>query len=165
MLGGNCSACCVDLDSVAGEHAGVFGKVHRLGGVLTHSPAILYWASTANPYSGVTSFAIATSTGAVILNESQGRWTTEIGERCLGAPEVMAVDWLSPNVVIKGCKDGGVRLWDIRSHGESRESRIQHASQINHARRIDEITIVVAGLSSYVLRICAFHLISRPLAK
>ena len=67
--------------------------------------------------------------------------------------ETMAVDWLSPNVMINNSKDGGLRLWDIRGGRERRERRIQHPSQINHARKIDENIIVVAGLESQV-RIC-----------
>lgn len=62
----------------------------------------------------------------------------------------MAVDWLSPNVMMNGGKDGGLRLWDIRGGREGRERRIQHPSQINHARKIDENIIVVAGLESQV---------------
>ena len=137
---------------LGGEDINDFGKVHSLRGVLTHDSSTSYWASSANPYSGatVTSFAIAASNGATVLNESQGRWTTKVGERSSNAPEVMAVDWLTSNVIIKGCKDGGVRLWDIRSRGESRESRIQHPSQVNHARRVDDSTIVIAGQQSQV---------------
>ena len=150
MLDGFSPAVCVSLNNAAGGTTGAFREVHRLGGVLTHSSDTAYWASSANPCSDVTSFAIATSKGALVLNESQGRWTRELGERYPNAPEVMAVDWLGPNVMMKGCKDGGVRLWDIRSHGENRESRIQHPSQINHVRRIDENIMVVAGLESQV---------------
>lgn len=150
MLGGNSSACCMDLNNDPGEHASVSDNVLSLRGVLTHNSDISYWPSTANPHSEVTSFAIAASNGAIILNESQWRWTAEVGKRYSDVPEVVAVDWLSPSVVMKGCLDGGVRLWDIRVHGESRKSRIQHPSQINRARRIDQNTIVVAGLESQV---------------
>ena len=62
----------------------------------------------------------------------------------------MAVDWLSPTVIMNGCTEGGVWLWDLRSGGKSCESRIQHPNRINHVRRIDENMIVVAGLESPV---------------
>lgn len=113
-------------------------------------PEVFIYASTANPFSEAARFAVATSHGATVLKESQGRWTDEVSRSHSDKQRVIAVDWLSPNIVIKGCKDGGVRLWDVRSRGESRRSRIQHPSQIKHARRIDENTIVVAGLRSQV---------------
>ena len=150
-LGGKFSASHVNLDFVAGEDGGTFGDDIGQRGLLQRIAGISQWASAANPYSEVASFAIGASNGALVISQSQARWLVEIGVRYSGAPEVMAVDWLSPNVLIKGCKDGGVRLWDTRSfEGESRESRIQHPSQINHARRVDENTIVVAGLESQV---------------
>lgn len=148
LLGADSLAFSLDLgtDTFGTDGPNEYGR----GQILGHDLNVSYWASTAHPYSGVTGFAIGASNGALIVTESQGRWTADIGERSSEVSEVMAVDWLSSNVVMKGCKDGGVRLWDIRSHGESRESRIQHPSQINHARRIDENTIVVAGLESQV---------------
>lgn len=150
MVDGKSSASCVDLKSAHREHASNFDTMITLRRVQEQRSNILYWASAANPFHGMTSFAIAASNGALTLSESQGRWTTAISERYLGAPQVVAVDWLSPNVVMKGCEDGGVRLWDTRSHGESRGSRIKHPSQIIHARRVDEHTIVVAGFASEV---------------
>lgn len=114
------------------------------------APHVKFYGSTANPYSRATSFAMATSHGAVLLNESQGQWIRIFGESQLDARIVIAVDWLSPDVMMKGCIDGGVRLWDLRSGGHGREPRFQHPSQINHVRRIDENTIVVAGLENQV---------------
>ena len=149
-LGGDFSASHVNLEFVEGEHGGTFGDLIGQGGLMRRSEMIRYWASAANPYSGVASFAIGASNGSLVISQSEARWEVNIGDGYSGAPEVMAVDWLSPYVVIKGCKDGGVRLWDLRSEGEGRESRIQHPSQINHARRVDENTIVVAGLESQV---------------
>lgn len=148
QLGGNYSAIHINLKVAAGEHAGAFGN--DMGGILRRSAGIVYWSSAANPYSGEASFAIAASSGSLVVSQSQAGWWVDIGDQYPGAPEVMAVDWLSPSVVIKGCMDGGVRLWDTRSGGESRESRIQHPSRINHARRVDQNTIVVAGLESHV---------------
>ena len=51
----------------------------------------------------------------------------------------MTVDWLGPNVVLKGCREQrGMRLWDTRVGAESTEPRIQHSSNIIHVRSIDE---------------------------
>lgn len=155
VLGQNSSAGFVCTVDVPRDVDNVWDVQSLDGGLKPFSRS--YWASAANPFSQATSFAIAASCGAIILNESQSGnqswWKREFGERFLhpDTPAVMSVDWLSPHVVIKGCIDGGVRLWDIRSRGESRESRIQHPSQINHARRVDENTIVVAGLESQVV--------------
>lgn len=109
MVDGKSSAFSGNLKNVIGEHAGAFGDVRSLGSVLTHSPNMSYWASTANPYSWVTGFAIAASNGAIILNESQGRWTTESVKKYFDEAEVMAADWLCTNVVMKDCKGGGVQ--------------------------------------------------------
>lgn len=149
LFGADSAALFMDLSHIDNEST--FERLSSRGCVLKHNPNVTYRASTAHPDPGVTSFAVAGSQNAFILKESQGRWTTEVGARDPDAPDVMAVDWLSPNVVIRGDSDGGVRLWDIRSHGESRANRIQHPSGINHVRRLDDNTIVVAGLESQVL--------------
>lgn len=107
-----------------------------------------YWASAANPTLQIPSCAIATSNGAFIQTAHESGWRAE-GGLSHDAPEVMAVDWQSENVVIKGCKDGGVRLWDKRSPAEE-ILRFQHPSQINHAKCPDANRIVVAGLDSRV---------------
>ncbi len=127
---------------------------------LTHEPYVLdaprllngrtsYWASAANPTPGLISCAIATSNGAFIQTAHGRGWGAE-GGLSLDAPEVMAVDWESENVVIMGCKDGEVRLWDKRLPAEESQ-RFQHQSQINHAKWCPNVNqIVVAGLDSRV---------------
>ena len=140
-LGEGCLASLINLGFGEGPDAGTFGP----------SPGLSYWASAANPYSGTASFAIASSKGSLLLYHCEGGWwskETVTGES--DADEAMAVDWLSPNVMMYGGKDGGLRLWDTRGGYESRERRIQHPSQINHARKVDENMIVVAGLESQV---------------
>lgn len=148
-VGGGYAAAGVKINSDAATPAAVFGTIDEE--FLTTSPGASFWASTANPYSKDTSFAVAASDGAFILNESQGRWTVDddVGWS-FDRSDVRAVDWLEPTVVIKGCNDGAVRLWDIRNGDEV--ARIQHPSQVNHAKRIvNETRIVVAGLHSQVL--------------
>ena len=150
-LDGHYSASCMHLGFNEGNDAGTIGDENGQRGVLRHSPFISYWASAANPYSGTASFAIAASNGSLLLRYCEGgRWCRETVKGDNGEDEAMAVDWLSQNVMIDGCKDGGLRLWDIRGGYEGRKRRIQHPSQINHARRIDENMIVVAGLESQV---------------
>ena len=150
-LGEGFLASCINLSFREGRDAGAFGNKNGQAGLLRHSPGLSYWASAANPYSGMASFAIASSKGSLLLSHCDGgRWCRETTNGESDADEAMAVDWLSPNVVIDGGKDGGLRLWDTRGGRERRERRIQHPSQINHARKVDENVIVVAGLESQV---------------
>lgn len=115
--------------------------------MIAPNPTGIYWASVAKPCHGICSFAIAASNGSVLLHENEGRWTLE---RSPCPREAVAVDWLCPNVVLTGCREGAVRLWDTRSRSESTEPRIQHPIAINHVRSIDANFIVVAGLQNEV---------------
>ena len=108
----------------------------------------IYWASAANPCPDLCKFAIATAGGGILLRESQGRWTLECPQ---DQGDAVAVDWLSPTVVLTGCRLGEVRLWDTRSRAASIEPRIQHPIAINHVRSIDANVIVVAGLQNEVI--------------
>ncbi|KAF6221607.1 hypothetical protein HO133_001573 [Letharia lupina] len=112
------------------------------------NPTGVYWASAANPGHGVCSFAIAASSGSILLRENEDEWALERSQCIQGQHEAVAVDWLGTNVVLKGCREGAIRLWDTRSGAESAEPRIQHTSAINHTRSIDENFIVVAGLQN-----------------
>lgn len=157
-LDGVYAASCINLGFGEGNDASSFGDDVGQSGLLRQNPRVTYWASAANPYSGTASFALATSNGSSLLSHCEGgRWCVETGARDSDAHESMAVDWLSPNVMIDAGKDGGLRLWDVRGGRRGRERRIQHPSQINHARKIDENMIVVAGLESQVKNSVAGH--------
>lgn len=119
--------------------------------MMAPNPRGVYWASAANPCHGICSFAVAASNGSVILHENEDRWTLERSQCIEGLREAVAVDWLCPNVVLKGCREGAVRLWDTRSRSESTEPRIQHPIAINHVRSIDSTLVVVAGLQNEVI--------------
>ena len=111
-----------------------------------------FWASSSRPDPTISDFAIATTCGTVIVAESQSSWTfdriqTFKSEDPDASPEVLAVDWLDTNVLLNGCRDGTVRLWDARTCGASGTSwRVKHQSCINHVRRVDANRIVAAGL-------------------
>ena len=109
-----------------------------------------YWGSAANPHTDISTFAVAASNGSIILYESEGMWTHCQSPSMHGRGEAVAVDWLGPHVLLKGSKGGGVRLWDTRIGAESTEPRIQHPSNLIHARSMDENLIVVAGLNNEV---------------
>ena len=107
-------------------------------------------ASAANPYPGDTSFAVATSNGALIAFANQANWTIDYSTKSSNTSNVRAVDWKDTDVVIEGCEDGLVRLWDLRNRGEV--TRFQHPSVVNYAKGIvDENRIIVAGHESQVL--------------
>ena len=153
-LDGVYAASSMNLGFGEGKDADTFGDKNGQLGLLKQTPGVTYWASAANPYSQTESFAIAASNGPLLLSHCEGaRWCRETVEDDNDEHEALAVDWLSPNVIIDGAKDGGLRVWDIRVRDERRERRIQHPSPVNHVRKIDDNVIVVAGLESQV-RFC-----------
>ena len=150
-LRGGFAASHINLGFGEGKDTGAFGDNIGQVGLLKHSLGASYWASAANPYSGMANFALAASNGCHLLSPCEGgvwcRYTIAGDD---DVQEVKAVDWLSPNVTIDGGTDGGLRLWDTRGGREHRKRRIQHPSPINHVRKVDENMIVVAGLESQV---------------
>ena len=109
-----------------------------------------YWGSAANPHTDSCSFAVAASNGSIIVSENESAWGCRYSPSIYGRGEAVTVDWLSPDVVLKGCRAGGVRLWDTRIGAESTEPRILHPSAINHVRSVNENLVVVAGLNNEV---------------
>ena len=119
--------------------------------IRTHSFGTI-WASSPRPDPTISAFAIATSYGTATVAESQSSWsfhrvqtfnTEDVG----ASSEVLALDWLDTNILLNGCRDGIVRLWDARTSGASGTSwRVKHRSCINHVRKLDANRIVVAGL-------------------
>lgn len=111
-----------------------------------------FWASSPRPDTTVSVFAVATSNGTGLVEEQQSNWssnriqTFKTGDLDASS-EVLAVDWLDRNVLLNGCRDGTVRLWDVRTRDVSGISwRVRHPSCINHVRKLDANRIVVAGL-------------------
>ena len=118
--------------------------------VIRINPGVRCWASAANPRQDICSFAVAASDGTYLVSENEGRYTLQHNVRYQGMAEAVAVDWLGPNVILKGDRDGGVRLFDIRSGAENWEPRIQHTIAVSHVRSIDENLIVVASVQNEV---------------
>ena len=75
--------------------------------------------------------------------------------------ETVALDWLSPNVVIKAGIFGVVKLWDTRNFAENAGPRIRHPTDITHVRRIDENMIAVAGMQHTVRRVLPIQCTAR----
>lgn len=115
-----------------------------------------FWASSARPDATTSDFAIATTHGTVIVAESQSSWSSDrlqtfkFGDSNEPrSSEVLAVDWLDKNILLNGCRDGTVRLWDVRTDGgaSGTSRRVRHPACINHVRKMgDANRIVVAGL-------------------
>ena len=122
-----------------------------------------FWASSACPHTTRSDFALATDGGTILVVENQTGWGfgrhqsfENVNNSDLNT-DVLAVDWQSINVVLSGCRDKTVRLWDVRvgePHGTS--LRLRHLSTINHVRRLNDNSIIVAGterqLCTYDLR-------------
>lgn len=113
-----------------------------------------FWASSARPDPTISDFAIATSYGTVLVAEAQSSWSFDRVQTFKSddddfdaSSEVLAVDWLDANILLNGCRDGTVKLWDARTCGAGGTSwRIKHPSCVNHVRKLDANRIVVAGL-------------------
>lgn len=121
--------------------------------VIRSSMNATFWASSSRPDATISDFAIATTHGTVIVAEAQSSWSFDRIQTFLkhdgldASPEVLAVDWLDTNILLNGCRDGTVRLWDARTCGTGGTSwRVKHRSCVNHVRRLDANRIVVAGL-------------------
>lgn len=119
-----------------------------------HGCSVQPWFPTQQAFTGrlplipdICAFAIATSNGSV---GSEGQWSLQRSQCAEGIKEAVAIDWLSPSVILKGCREGAVRLWDNRSRAERSEPRIQHPIAIAHVRSMNDTFVVVAGLQHQV---------------
>lgn len=122
---------------------------------MAHSRLGTYWASAANPRHDICNFAVAASNGCFLLRERQGQYTIQYTDGVQGCWGAVAIDWLSPSVVLKGCTEGAVRLWDTRINAESLSARIQHPIAVTNVRSIDENFVVVAGMGNQVSHPCS----------
>ena len=121
-----------------------------------------FWASSACPHTTRSDFALATHGGTVLVVENQTGWAfgrhqffENVNNSDLKT-DVLAVDWQGINVVLSGCRDMTVRLWDVRvgePHGIS--LRLRHPSTINHVRRLNDNSIIVAGMER---QLCTYDL-------
>ena len=107
-----------------------------------------YWSSSARPLSHRSDFALAASSGTLLITENESGYS--LGHLTnFGGVDVLAVDWLNENVVLNGSRDGFLRLWDVRIPTlEGTSAPLKHPSTINHVRRLNENRIVVAGIKN-----------------
>lgn len=118
---------------------------------LIFSDAFQCFVTAPKPDPASTVFLVGGSRGTVIVTGGESRWETKMQ---YSARQVTSVDWLDANTYLTGERSGAVRLWDIRNDGMS--LRFEFPSAINHAKKLGDQRIVVAGvqnnLMSYDLR-------------
>ena len=140
------------------------------GSIRLRSPQRLtdFWASSACPNATRSDFALATSGGTILVIESQTGWVFgrhQLFENAINSDidhtDVLAVDWQSINVVLSGCRDKTVRLWDVRVGGlQGTSLRLRHPSTINHVRKLNDNSIIVAGMER---QLCSYDLRFLPI--
>lgn len=105
---------------------------------------------------------MAGSDGTVLLHVCEENWRLKRCPPPESLRKVVVVDWLGPNVVLRVCQKGAVKLWDLRSGAASSEPRLQHPSAINYVRSIHQDLVVVASFKNEVVDIpyaqCAIEL-------
>ncbi|KAL2216802.1 hypothetical protein M432DRAFT_633955 [Thermoascus aurantiacus ATCC 26904] len=136
------------------------------------------WSSSPRPTGDSPFFAIGTSQGLHTLEGVGYRWQLEKKQfppdvisgkpasfryRESSHSDVIAVEWLTSDVIVSGLSDSSIFFHDIRSGGTV--TRLQHSHAVSKIRKVDPYRLVVAGYKSlqmYDIRYPANGLQSRP---
>lgn len=121
---------------------------------LLRQDEVTFWCSAARPNScSSPAFAIGASNGLNNLNTlPDGILRTDLVlDR---SNDVLAVEWLSENVIASGFRDSFLFLSDLRSGGSSQ--RIKHPHSIGQIKKLDDYRIIVAGYKSVSLQTTTF---------
>ncbi|KAI4242676.1 MAG: hypothetical protein L6R40_003897 [Gallowayella cf. fulva] len=119
-----------------------------IGSVLTATNVETFWSSAASPSVDTTTFAVATSKGAMLVGlkgDTAQTWTTQCtwpGDEQMAS--TLTVDFWNSKLVLAGMRSGKVRLWDLRSDGAN--VRFQHPSCVRNIKALDDNKVLVAGL-------------------
>ena len=104
------------------------------------------WSSAANSFIGSeSSFAVGMSDKVVLYSNGDRGWNDN-NERMATQSDAFAVEWLQPQLLAIGQRDGIVKLWDTRSSGHAAAAlALQHSGAISHIKSADSQRIVVHG--------------------
>ncbi|ODH24189.1 hypothetical protein ACO22_05333 [Paracoccidioides brasiliensis] len=105
-------------------------------------PGSIVWCSAACPSSTESIFAAGKSNELLLVTGIESSWNIR-SFKMSPCADVMAVEWLAPQVVVTGLKNSLVRLYDLRSRDTA--SRLQHPHGVYKIRKVDDWRIVVAG--------------------
>lgn len=107
--------------------------------------ASVWGAHVSSDHSNPT-IAVATSRGVRCMYPTTNRnWAVDEDKDC---SDVLAVRWLSPCLLMGGCRSGLVDLHDRRV--PKKIKLLQHSSAVTGIRSIDEHRVVVAGMNHQV---------------
>lgn len=109
-----------------------------------HSPGTDVWTSSANPFLP-NSFAVGMSDKVVLYsNAESGVWDDSHKMYC--SSPAYSLEWLAPQLLAIGQRDGAIKLWDTRSDRRSSAAlMLQHPGPVSHIRSADPYRLVVNG--------------------
>ncbi|PGH06007.1 hypothetical protein GX51_02598 [Blastomyces parvus] len=126
-------------------------------------PGSMVWCSAPCPSATESIFVVGRSSDLLLLTGIDSHWNTQIVGMSNTA-DIMAVEWLTPRVVMAGMTNSLVQFYDLRSQDTA--TRLQHPHGVYKIRKVDEWRIVVAGakknLHMYDLRYGRSGIASRP---
>jgi hypothetical protein len=93
-----------------------------------------------------TTFAVGRSGDLTLFRQREADWISWKGAKSL--PNVLAVDWLTPKVVMGGLRNKAVVLYDLHSRGSA--LRLRHSGAVTNIRRVDEWRVVITGADTSV---------------
>ncbi|OJD13241.1 hypothetical protein AJ78_06279, partial [Emergomyces pasteurianus Ep9510] len=126
-------------------------------------PGSMVWCSAPCPSATESIFAAGKSNDLLLITGIESSWSTRTVEMSATA-DVMAVEWLTPRVVMSGMTNSLVQFHDLRSR--ETVSRLQHPHAVYKIRTVDEWRVVVAGanknLHMYDLRYAPSGIATHP---
>ncbi|KAH0547624.1 hypothetical protein GP486_008411, partial [Trichoglossum hirsutum] len=136
----------INLGKLASRDTYTVGELPQAGIQVTLYPSCYpsIWTSAVSKVDGTA--AVGTSRGIIIIKEIQHQWR----DQGLELPsDVFALEFLRPDLLACGSRDGALRLVDTRlptAYANSDPSfTIRHPSSITHIRQTNENHVVVCG--------------------
>ncbi|KAK2770345.1 hypothetical protein FQN53_005569 [Emmonsiellopsis sp. PD_33] len=121
-------------------------RIYAIEGSTTFCfPGDMIWSSATCPDPTANMFAVGKSSNLLLVNNIGSGWDLDEVKLRSGS-NIMAVEWLTPKMVMMGLADSHVTFHDVRSGGIA--TRLQHPHGVLGVRKADEYRIVVAGQKS-----------------